>query len=64
MKSRFDSQSQFYLPPITVLLFLVWFVLCITGIFGPIANWAHGTGLVTGAAIGYAPVAWRNLTKQ
>lgn len=64
MKSRFEPQSQFYLPPNTVLLFLVWFVLCITGIFGPIANWAHGTGLVTGAAIGYAPVAWRNLTKQ
>ena len=62
MKSRFEPQSQFYLPPNTVVLFLVWFVLCITGIFGPIANWAHGTGLVTGAAIGYAPTAWRKLT--
>jgi GlpG protein len=36
----------------TVLIMVVWFVLCLTGAFGPIANAAHGVGLVVGMAFG------------
>jgi GlpG protein len=61
MKSRFDPMSQLFLPPNTVIWLLVWYVLCWTGIFGSIANWAHTVGLVVGVVVGYLPVAWRQL---
>ena len=32
---------------------LAWFVLCLTGIVGNVANWAHGGGLAAGAVLGY-----------
>ncbi len=61
MKSRFEPSANLYLPPNTIILFIIWMAFCWTGAIGPVANWAHAIGLVTGAAIGYAPVAWRKL---
>jgi GlpG protein len=63
MKSKFDPASRLYIHPNTVLLLIIWLFLCWFGIFGSIANWAHTVGLAVGAAIGYAPVAWRKLRK-
>lgn len=37
----------------TVIMMLVWYVLCWTGLVGPIANWAHTGGLLIGVAWGY-----------
>ena len=37
----------------TVIMMLGWFILCWTGILGPIANWAHTAGLAIGIAWGY-----------
>lgn len=36
----------------TVVTMIVWFLLCFTGALGPIANAAHGVGLVVGMAFG------------
>ncbi len=63
MKTRFDPMSQLYLPPNTIVWLLGWYVLCWTGIMGPIANWAHTVGLAVGVAVGYAPVAWRQMRR-
>lgn len=37
----------------TVMMMLVWYVLCWTGLMGPIANWAHTAGLLVGMAWGF-----------
>jgi membrane associated rhomboid family serine protease len=41
-----------------------WLFICMTGWIGRIANAAHVTGLLIGAAIAYAPIAWRKARRQ
>ena len=53
MKSRFDPFSGFYLSDQTVMFALVWLVVCFTGMMGPVANFAHLSGLCWGVIWGY-----------
>lgn len=53
MQSRFNPWSGFVLHPVTVQMMLIWFVLCLSGLVGNIANAAHGAGLVIGVVWGY-----------
>ena len=53
MKSKYDPNSRLYMHKTTVTMMLVWFLLCWTGILGPIANYAHTAGLVAGVAWGF-----------
>ncbi len=55
MKQRLDPASGMSLPPSCVLVMLGWFVLCWTGMVGPIANWAHTFGLASGMLVGLLP---------
>lgn len=50
--SRIQPMSVLRLEPKTVRFMLIWLVLCFTGLLGPIANWAHLFGLLTGGALG------------
>jgi membrane associated rhomboid family serine protease len=52
MQGRMNPGRGIALHPQTVVMMLVWYVLCWTGILGPIANWAHTAGLVIGVAWG------------
>lgn len=61
MQSRFEPLSGLRLSQGTVLFMLAFLLLCTTGVFGPIANWAHGVGLGVGMAVGIAPTLWRKL---
>jgi len=63
MRSRFDPASGLFMDSRTVTLMILWFLLCFTGMFGPIANAAHGVGLVLGAALGYAPILVRKIRR-
>ena len=63
MKGKTDPASGFYMPPNIVFMMLFWFVICMTGGFGPIANVAHGVGLVTGMLIGVARTSLENLNQ-
>ncbi|MDD5520373.1 MAG: rhomboid family intramembrane serine protease [Kiritimatiellae bacterium] len=54
MQSKYNPVSGFYLDKQIVTMMIAWFFLCLSGLVGPIANTAHGVGLVTGMAIGYA----------
>lgn len=52
MKSQFDPQSSFYVPPNMVVILIGWFFLCMTGAMGSVANMAHAGGLGMGMLIG------------
>jgi GlpG protein len=43
------------LPKRDIYMMVGWFVLCMTGLLGPIANLAHGMGLTLGMLIGLWP---------
>lgn len=53
MQGRFNPAFGMALHQSTVIMMLAWYVLCWTGFFGPIANWAHTAGLVIGVAWGF-----------
>jgi GlpG protein len=53
MQGRHNPRFGFVLHKSTVVMMLGWYVLCWTGLAGPIANWAHTAGLVLGVAWGY-----------
>lgn len=53
IRGRVDRRFGVEIHKTTVITMLAWFVLCWTGLLGPIANWAHTGGLVLGAAWGY-----------
>lgn len=53
MQSRYNPQSGFLLHPFTVQMMLFWFVICLTGFVGNIANTTHAVGLAAGVLWGY-----------
>jgi GlpG protein len=55
MKSRYEPALGLYISRNTVTSLMVWYFLCLAGVFGSIANMAHTAGLVVGILIGYAP---------
>lgn len=56
-RSRLRPASGLALAPQTMTWMLVWFVVCVTGLVGAIANVAHGVGLLAGLACGWLSVA-------
>jgi len=53
MQSRFNPASDLVLQPQTVTLMIVWFLVCLTGLVGHVANTAHAVGLGVGVVWGY-----------
>jgi GlpG protein len=64
MKSRYEPTAEIYVHPNTVVLLMIWLVLCMLGVIGNIANWAHGVGLAVGMVIGIAPYGWRQTRRR
>jgi GlpG protein len=62
MKSEFDRDKGIFIPSSSVAMMLVWLVLCMTGLLGPIANAAHFVGLLMGIILGYGPVIRRRFS--
>ena len=70
VKVKFDNRDRYFLSPLTTIIALLWFVLCIARDIPPfsttlegsiprIANSAHAVGLLVGAALAYAPLLIR-----
>jgi GlpG protein len=53
IKSRFDPGDGFQIDPTVAMIMFGFFIICFTGIFGGVANWAHAGGLVVGLVWGY-----------
>jgi GlpG protein len=53
IRGKFDPGSGLFLHSYTVTMMIIWFVACLSGILGPIANTAHAVGLIMGMAWGY-----------
>lgn len=54
MQQRMRPESGFHLEPSTILIIMIWFVLCWVEVIPGIANYAHGGGLAAGMIIGVA----------
>jgi GlpG protein len=54
IRGKYDRASGLFLPTQSVVVLVVWLVICYTGAVGPIANAAHLTGLLTGMLWGAA----------
>jgi GlpG protein len=52
MKSLYEPEQGMILHPNSVTFGLLWIAMCMTGVFGPIANAAHVVGLIMGVALG------------
>jgi len=64
LHGRFHPAPSFRLERQTIVYMLAWLVLCFTGVFGPIANWAHAAGFLGGAATGFAQAMLAGGAKQ
>ncbi|HEX9390660.1 MAG TPA: rhomboid family intramembrane serine protease [Usitatibacteraceae bacterium] len=53
IQGRTNPAFGFMLTQSTVIMMGGWFVLCWTGLLGPIANWAHTAGLIIGVVWGF-----------
>lgn len=45
---KINNDFEYSLPRFDIGMMIGWFFVCLTGMLGPIANTAHGTGLVIG----------------
>jgi len=54
LHGRYHPAPSFQLDRQTIFIMLAWLVFCFTGALGPVANWAHSFGFLTGAAAGFS----------
>jgi rhomboid protease GlpG len=52
MKGLYEPEQGMIMHPSNVNIMMLWLVLCMTGVLGPIANAAHVMGLVVGVVFG------------
>jgi GlpG protein len=51
---KLSSDFEFSIPRPDMGIMIGWYLLCLTGLLGPIANTAHGAGLVSGILVAVA----------
>lgn len=52
MQARYNRKYGYVIDEASTWLMMIWFVLCATGLVGPIANVGHAAGLVAGLLAG------------
>jgi GlpG protein len=64
VKQRYEPHLGLGVRQETVWIMVAWLVISMTGVAGPVANAAHVSGLLTGAAIAYAPIGYRRAMRR
>lgn len=54
-KSKYEPSSGLFMAPGTAIMFMIFFVLCLTPAMSHVANTAHFVGLVVGLTLGLIP---------
>jgi GlpG protein len=57
LRSQCDPASGLGLPSSAIWIMMLWYLICLTGYVGPVANTAHTVGLVVGVLWGAVPMA-------
>ena len=52
MKGLYEPEQGMFMHPNNVNIMILWLVLCMTGVLGPIGNAAHFMGMVAGMTLG------------
>ena len=52
MKGMYQPEQRMAVHPNNVNIMLIWLVVCMTGVIGPVANAAHFVGLAVGVVAG------------
>jgi GlpG protein len=53
IRGKYDPSSGLFVHPQTVTLMIIWFIVCLIGLVGSVANTAHGIGFVVGITWGF-----------
>ncbi len=61
IKGRLDPEADLFMPQHLVIMFLIWLVICTTGAVGPVANYAHAFGLLSGGVAALVSIGWKRL---
>lgn len=51
--SKYNLRSGYYMSNQIVVWMLGWFILCFTGLLGPVANYGHLGGLIAGVIVAF-----------
>jgi len=64
VKSKVEPQLGLQVGQQTIMLMLVWMVICMMGLMGNIGNAAHLFGLITGMVLAHAPYSMHKLRRR
>jgi GlpG protein len=64
LRGKYDPASGLYVHRQTVVMMVIWFFVCLTGIVGNIANTAHGVGFAVGLVWGLASAKIATATRR
>ena len=64
IKGKYEPHLNMGLSHQTVLIMMVWLIICMIGVIPNVANAAHLVGLIVGVAMAYAPIELRRMRRR
>jgi GlpG protein len=62
---KYEFGTRYQLPPNVIAISLTWYVVCLLGLIGSVANWAHSGGLFAGMLWGFVVSGhWRRVLRR